>query len=83
MDWNNYKKKYEDITGETINTNNNIKKSQGINDLTNYTLITRDNVDTLEIGCHIKYIKNVFDINTNKTYEKIFNGGFLLEIVKF
>jgi hypothetical protein len=81
MDWNNYKKKYEDITGEIINTNTNTKKSKGINDLTNYTLITRDNVNILEIGCHIKYVKNVLDINTNKTYEKIFNGGFLLEIV--
>jgi hypothetical protein len=82
MDWNNYKKKYEDITGEIIdsNVNPNTKKSKGINDLTNYTLITRDNVNMLEIGCHIKYVKNVFDINTNKTHEKIFNGGFLLEI---
>lgn len=78
MDWSNYKKKYEDITGDTILTNT--KKSNGINDLTNYVIVTRDNIDILEIGCHIKYIKNIFDINTNKTYEKIFNGGFLLEI---
>lgn len=78
MDWNNYKQKYQDITGDTINTDT--KKSNGINDLTNYILVTRDNIDILEVGCHIKYIKNVFDINTNKTYEKIFNGGFLLEI---
>ena len=78
MDWSNYKQQYEKITGNTIQPNT--KKSSGINDLTNYILVTRDNVDILEIGCHIKYIKNVFDINTNKTYEKIFNGGFLLEI---
>jgi len=78
MDWNNYKQKYEDITGDKIQIDN--KKSKGINDLTNYILITRDNINMLEIGCHIKYIKNVFDIETNKTYEKIFNGGFLVEI---
>ena len=88
MDWNNYKNKYEDITGEIININNstntnlnNLTKSNGINDLNNYILITRDNIDDLEIGSHIKYVKNVFDLRTNKTYEKIYNGGFLLEII--
>jgi hypothetical protein len=88
MDWNNYKNKYEDITGEIININNstntnlnNLTKSNGINDLNNYILITRDNIDDLEIGSHIKYVKNVFDLRTNKTYEKIYNGGFLIEIV--
>jgi len=60
---------------------NNKKKSTGITDLTNYKLITRDNIDELEIGSHIKYIKNVFDINTNKIYEKIYNGGFLIDII--
>ena len=79
MDWNNYKKSYEDITGEVVEIKRN--KSNGINDLTNYKLITRENIDDLEIGCHIKYIKNVFDIETNKLYEKTYNGGFLVEIV--
>lgn len=82
MDWNNYKKEYENITGDIINVNeSNNKKSKGVDDLTNYILITRDNIDNLEIGCHIKYIKNVFDINTNKIYEKTYNGGFLVEII--
>jgi len=80
MDWSKYNNSYENITGEKL-VIDKIVKSKGINDLTNYKIITRDNIDDLKIGCHIKYIKNIFDINTDKIYEKIYNGGFLVEII--
>jgi hypothetical protein len=83
MNWNGYK----NINNKELNINNHllpsskITKSIGINDLTNYKFITRNNIDEIEIGSHIKYIKNVYDTNKNKFYEKIYNGGFLLEII--
>lgn len=47
----------------------------------NYTLITRDNLSDLKLGVHIKYIKNVFNPKTNEIEEKIYNGGFLINIL--
>ena len=79
MDW----KKYYDNFLEITNGDNKVKsiKSKGIDDLTNYKLIGRYNLSDLKIGMHIKYVKNVFDMRTNQTYEKIFNGGFLLNVL--
>jgi hypothetical protein len=36
-----------------------------------YILITRDNIDSLELGSYIKYIKD----------DKLINGGFLIKII--
>ena len=76
MDW----KKYYDNFLEITNDDRKVK-SKGINDLTNYKMIGRYNLSDLKIGMHIKYVKNVFDIRTNQTYEKIYNGGFLLNVL--
>lgn len=75
MDWDNL--------NVLLNSNSDAEhvKSKGIDDLTNYVLITRHNVNDLKLGMHIKYVKNVFDINTNETKEKIYNGGFLVQIL--
>jgi hypothetical protein len=73
MDWDNI---YSNITNQDINN-----KSLGIDDLTNYTEIQRDNVSNLKIGSHIKYIKNISNKENSTISEKILNGGFLLEII--
>jgi hypothetical protein len=76
MDWKKYYDEFADIT-----KNDKIVKSKGIDDLTNYKEIGRYNLSNLKIGMHIKYVKNVYDMRTDKTYEKIYNGGFLLNII--
>lgn len=43
------------------------------NGIENYLLIDRNNIDELELGMHIKYIKYGND--------KIYNGGFLKKII--
>lgn len=46
-----------------------------------YTLITRDELSKLKLGSHIKYIKNIINQETNEIEEKIYNGGFLINIL--
>jgi len=76
MDWNNYREQYEIITGETINLST---VHNNIDDLTGYTLVTRNSISKLELGCHIKYIKNIYE--NNILCEKIYNGGILVDMI--
>jgi hypothetical protein len=46
-----------------------------------YILITRDNVNILKPGMHIKYIKKYYDEGTKRVKEKMCNGGFLINII--
>lgn len=71
MDWLTLQKKVYDIT-----------KNENTDDpLYDYELISRYNLDKLEIGMHIKYIKKAYNLNTGVSEDKIYNGGFLIDIL--
>ena len=61
----------------------NLLNSEEINndELNNYELITRNDLDKLKIGMHIKYIKKMYNLETDKIENKIYNGGFLINIL--
>ncbi len=71
MDWQALQKKVYSIT-----ENDNLDDP-----LNEYELISRYELDKLEIGMHIKYLKKVYNLNTGLEEEKIYNGGFLIEIL--
>ena len=66
MDWSILEKKVNDITNE-----------DKYDPLYDYEYIDRYNLDKLQIGMHIKYIKKTSDQNTGVVY----NGGFLVNIL--
>ncbi len=69
---------------EIISDTNFVKKIQteDIDPLDGYIELGRNNLDNLEIGMHIKYIKKEFNLETGETSERVYNGGFLLDIKK-
>jgi len=79
LDWRILHNKVDEIISDTkiIKT-----KKENIDPLENYIEITRNNLDDLEIGMHIKYIKKELNLETGKSTERVYNGGFLLEIKK-
>jgi len=70
MNWSELQNKVFNITNED---NEKLK---------DYVLITRNNLENLEIGMHIKYIKKSYDLETNEIKENVLNGGFLLDVLK-
>lgn len=75
MNWKYLHDKILDIddTEDVDYTQNNDK-------LENYKLISRNNIDDLEFGMYIKYIKNEYD-DSGKIIENICSGGFLVGIL--
>jgi hypothetical protein len=88
FNWIKLHNKVEEIVSDTdlkkIKKNNitNKKETDFIDLLDGYTEITRNNLDDLEIGMHIKYIKKELDLESGETFERVYNGGFLMEIKK-
>ena len=70
MDWSILEKKVNDITKEDEN-----------DPLYDYEYIDRYNLDKLQIGMHIKYIKKTLDLETGKVHQVVYNGGFLVNIL--
>ena len=66
MNWNNLKLECFNIVDKNKN-----------NLLNNYELITRSDLDKLELGMHIKYVIYKEDEKS----PKIYNGGFLINIL--
>ncbi len=66
---------------DNTETDNTETDNTEINKLKDYILISRHNLDDLEIGMHIKYIKKAFNVETGEVEEHIYNGGFLLDII--
>lgn len=71
MDWNNL----YNIFKNTKDTKENK------DDLEDYILLSRDNLDNLELGMHIKYIKSEYDEKKQKYIDKIVSGGFLVKVL--
>jgi hypothetical protein len=61
-----------------INNNSDINSN---NKLNNYELISRNNLENLSLGMHIKYSKSEYDSEKNIIIDKIYNGGFLINIL--
>lgn len=77
MNWEKLLDTYKTIVGDE---DSNIKDD--VNDpLKDYNLINRYNINVLEPGMYIKYIKNIIDENDN-IVEKVCGGGFLIKILK-
>jgi len=70
MDWSILEKKVNDITKDDEN-----------DPLYDYEYIDRYNLDKLQIGMHIKYIKKTLDLETGKEHQVVYNGGFLVNIL--
>jgi len=70
MDWSILEKKVNDITKDDEN-----------DPLYDYEYIDRYNLDKLQIGMHIKYIKKTLDLETGKEIGVVYNGGFLVNIL--
>ena len=71
MDWNNL----YNIFKNTKDTKDNK------DDLEDYILLSRDNLDNLELGMHIKYIKSEYDEKKQKYIDRIVSGGFLVKVL--
>jgi hypothetical protein len=82
LDWKVLHNKVDEIISDVDFT----KKSKNINDnsdpLDGYIEIGRNNLEELEIGMHIKYIKKELNLETGEMSERVYNGGFLLDIKK-
>lgn len=73
MDWNNLYNIFK--TKDTKDTKD--EKSE----LEDYILLSRDNLDNLELGMHIKYIKSEYDEKKDKYIDKVVSGGFLVKVL--
>ena len=72
MNWEILNKEYNINNNSDINSNNK---------LNNYELISRNNLENLSLGMHIKYSKSEYDSEKNIIIDKIYNGGFLINIL--
>jgi len=72
MNWKNISKQ---IINDDVLIENNEE------DISGYKLITRDNLEDLHIGMHIRYVKKIYNIDTGNIEEKTYNGGFLVNII--
>jgi hypothetical protein len=50
-------------------------------ELEDYILLSRDNLDNLELGMHIKYIKSEYDEKKRKYIDRLASGGFLVKVL--
>ena len=80
FDWKILHDKVDEIISDNENKNTIKKKKK--DPLDGYIEITRNNLEDLEIGMHIKYIKKVYDLDKDIYYESVYNGGFLVDIKK-
>lgn len=75
--------KIHNKVGKTVSDIDFVKKNINLTEqLDGYIEITRNNLEDLEIGMHIKYIKKELNLDTGESLDRIYNGGFLLEIKK-
>ena len=81
MNWNQIQEHINVSKSLKISTDDNSLKISTDDKLKKYNLISRHNINELEIGMHIKYIKNILNPLTNQYEEKIMNGGFLIDII--
>jgi hypothetical protein len=80
MNWEKLLDTYKNIVGdEDIDVDEDDKKND--DPLKDYNLIDRYNINELEPGMYVKYIKNVIDENDN-IVERICGGGFFIKILK-
>lgn len=81
MNWEKLLDTYKNIVGDDKNIDNNYDVEENDNPLKDYHLIERYNINDLEPGMYVKYIKNVIDENDN-IIEKVCGGGFFIKILK-
>jgi len=85
FDWIRLHKKVDEIVSDTdLKKIKKTKKTslEEFDPLDGYIEINRNNLEDLEIGMHIKYIKKELNLETGEETDRIYNGGFLLDIKK-
>ena len=80
MNWERLLDTYKNIVGNE-DGNDDIDYEENDCPLKDYNLIDRYNINELEPGMYIKYIKNVIDENDN-IVEKVCGGGFFVKFLK-
>jgi hypothetical protein len=78
MNWEKLLDTYKNIVGDEDENDDDEKNDDPLKD---YNLINRYNINELEPGMYVKYIKNVIDENDN-IVEKVCGGGFFIKILK-
>ena len=88
FDWIRLHNKVDEIVSDTdLKKVKKVKKASleeldQLYPLDDYIEISRNNLEDLEIGMHIKYIKKELNLETGEETDKVYNGGFLLDIKK-
>jgi hypothetical protein len=82
FDWIRLHKKVDEIVSETDLKKIKKVSFEELDPLDGYVEITRNKLEDLEIGMHIKYIKKELNLETGEEIDRVYNGGFLLDIKK-